>query len=78
MRQTINLDEQILIMLNNLSNELKITKDEIIKKAIVLFSKKTKKQNKLSKFAGILDENSSNEILENIKIKKNKNVEINL
>ena len=68
----IRLDESIIVILNQLSNELNTTKTEIMEKALKLFSKiKQKEKNKLLEFAGILKNNEANKLLNDIETNKN-------
>ena len=74
MKKAINLrlDEGMILILNQLSQELNTTKTEIIENAIKLFFKtKQKEQNELLQFAGILKENEANKMLNTIKENKN-------
>ena len=53
MKRAVNLrlEENIILTLNKLSNDLNITKTEVIEKALKLFAKNNqKKQNDLLKF----------------------------
>ncbi len=73
MKKTIklNLDENLILTLNKLAQELHTSKTDIIERAIKLFTK-TKKENNLLQYAGILKNQEADELLENIKDKKNK------
>ena len=68
----IRLDEQIIYVLNQLTEELKTTKTEVIERAIELFSKENKvKQNNLLQFAGIMKPSEADAMLEAIREDKN-------
>jgi len=68
----IRLDEQIICVLNQLTEELKTTKTEIIERAIELFSKENKiKQNNLLQFAGIMKPSEADAMLKAIREDKN-------
>ena len=68
----IRLDEQIICVLNQLTEELKTTKTEIVERAIELFSKENKiKQNNLLQFAGIIKPSEADAMLRAIREDKN-------
>lgn len=68
----IRLDEQIIYVLNQLTEELKTTKTEVIERAIELFSKENKlKQNNLLQFAGMMKPSEADAMLEAIREDKN-------
>ena len=68
----IRLDEQVICVLNQLTEELKTTKTEIIERAIELFSKENKiKQNNLLQFAGIMKPSEADAMLKAIREDKN-------
>ena len=70
MKKAINirLEENILLVLEQLSKDLHTTKTDIIEKSIHQFSKQnSKKQNDLLQFAGIIGNNEADMILTNIK-----------
>lgn len=68
----IRLDEQIIYVLNQLTEELKTTKTEVIERAIELFRKENKvKQNNLLQFAGIMKPSEADAMLEAIREDKN-------
>ncbi len=68
----IRLDEQIIYVLNQLTEELKTTKTEVIERAIELFSKENKvKKNNLLQFAGIMKPSEADAMLEAIREDKN-------
>lgn len=82
MKKAINvrLEENVVLTLEKLSHEMHTTKTDIIEKAIQLFSKqKNKKNSNLMQFAGILDRNEADSILEIIeKNKSSKDFTVNL
>jgi len=68
----IRLDEQIIYVLNQLTEELKTTKTEVIERAIELFSKENKvKKNNLLQFAGVMKASEADAMLEAIREDKN-------
>lgn len=74
MKRAVNvrLDEQVIYVLNQLTEDLKTTKTDVIERAIELFSKENKiKQNNLLKFAGIMKPSDADEMLETIQNSKN-------
>jgi len=82
MKRAVNLrlEESIIIKLNQLANELNITKTEVVERALKLFSKnKQKRENELLEFAGILKNSEANNLLKEIQTNKNnKDFELNL
>ena len=82
MKRAVNLrlEESIIIKLNQLANELNITKTEVVERALKLFSRnKQKGENELLKFAGILKNSEANNLLREIQTNKNnKDFELNL
>lgn len=82
MKRAVNLrlDESVIMTLNNLSEEFHTTKTNIVEKAIRLLSKEKKiKQNTLLQFAGKLNPNEANTMIETIVNDKNtKNFDIEL
>ena len=74
MKRAVNLrlEENVIITLNQLSEELHTTKTDIIEKAICFFSKQNNIQhNQLLNFAGKLKKNDADTILQTIKNDKN-------
>jgi len=74
MKRAVNLrlEENVIITLNQLSEELHTTKTDIIEKAINFFSKQNKIQhNQLLDFAGKLKKNDADAMLQTIKNDKN-------
>jgi len=74
MKKAVNLrlNESIVITLDKLSKDLHTTKTDIVEKAIQLFSSKnSKNQNDLLKYAGMLNDDNANQILNSIKNNKN-------
>jgi predicted transcriptional regulator len=68
----IRLEENVIITLNQLSEELHTTKTDIIEKAINFFSKQNNIQhNQLLNFAGKLKKNDADTMLQTIKNDKN-------
>jgi len=68
----VRLEENIVVTLDQLSKEFNTTKTDIIEKAIKFFSQKnTTPQNNLLKFAGTLDKNESQSIINSINSSKN-------
>lgn len=70
MKKAINvrLEENIIVTLEQLSQEMHTTKTEVIEKAIKLFSKHNAKQNNdLMQFAGILGQSEADAMLQKIK-----------
>jgi predicted transcriptional regulator len=70
MKRAVNvrLEENIVLILEKLSQEMHTTKTDVIEKAIKLFSNQNnKKKNELLEFAGILEANEADRILEKIK-----------
>jgi len=68
----IRLDEQIIYILNQLTQELQVTKTEVIERAIELFRKENQiKQNNLLQFAGSLKSSEANKMLQEIQESKN-------
>ncbi len=82
MKRAVNLrlDENMIITLNKLADELHTTKTEIVERAIKLFSKtKQNEQNELLQFAGILNKNEADKLLDAIQNDKDsKNFELEL
>ncbi len=82
MKRAINLrlEENVIVMLNQLTKELHTTKTEVIEKAISFFSKQNNlKHNQLLQYAGNLKSNNAQRMLENIKDDKNfKDFELDL
>ena len=82
MKRAVNLrlEENIILTLNELSQELHTTKTEIIEKALKLFAKtRQKEQNTLLKYAGVLKNNEANNLLDDIQNNKDsKEFELNL
>ena len=76
----IRLDEQAIYVLNQLTQELKTTKTEVIERAIELFSKENKiKQNTLLQFAGTIKASEADAMLEAIQEdKSSKDVDFKL
>jgi len=74
MKRAVNLrlEENVIITLNQLSEELHTTKTDIIERAINFFSKQNKIQhNQLLDFAGKLKKNDADTMLQAIKDNKN-------
>jgi len=68
----IRLDEQIIYILNQLTQELQATKTEVIERAIELFRKENQiKQNNLLQFAGSLKSSEADKMLQDIQESKN-------
>jgi len=68
----IRLDEQIIYILNQLTQELQATKTEVIERAIELFRKENQiKQNNLLQFAGSLKSYEADKMLQGIQESKN-------
>jgi len=82
MKRAVNLrlEENVIITLNQLSEELHTTKTDIIEKAINFFSKQNKIQhNQLLYFAGKLKKNDADAMLQTIINDKNsKDFELDL
>jgi len=82
MKRAVNLrlEENVIITLNQLSEELHTTKTDIIEKAINFFSKQNKIQhNQLLDFAGKLKKSDADTMLQTIKNDKNlKDFELDL
>ncbi|CAA6811994.1 MAG: Unknown protein [uncultured Sulfurovum sp.] len=76
----IRLDETVIYILNQLTQELKTTKTEVIERAIELFRKENQiKQNNLLQFAGALKSSEADKMLQDIKESKNsKDIELGL
>ena len=74
MKRAVNLrlEENVIITLNQLSEELHTTKTDIVEKAINFFSKQNNIQhNQLLDFAGKLKKNDADTMLQAIKNDKN-------
>ena len=74
MKKAVNLrlEERIVVLLNQLSEEFQTTKTEIVEKAIERFSKESrKKRNSLMAFAGKLGNKEAGQMLEAIRSDKN-------
>jgi predicted transcriptional regulator len=74
MKKAVNLrlEERIIVLLNNLSDEFHATKTEIVEKAIEKFSRESKQQqNRLMDFAGKLSEKDAEKMLDAIDKDKN-------
>ena len=81
MKRAVNLrlDENIIITLNQLSQELHTTKTEVIEKAITLFSKHNHlQQNRLLQFAGKLKSSDADAMLSSIAEKDSKDFNLDL
>lgn len=76
----IRLDESVIYVLNQLTEDLKTTKTEVIERAIELFRKENQiKQNNLLQFAGALKSSEADKMLQDIKESKNsKDIELGL
>jgi len=76
----IRLDERVIYILNQLTEDLKTTKTEVIERAIELFRKENQiKQNNLLQFAGALKSSEADKMLQDIKASKNsKDIELGL
>ena len=75
----IALDNRLLATIASLAKQLKTTKEEIIKNAIASYAEKAQKKNQLMSFAGILDEDEADDMLDAIyQNRKNKDTEIQL
>ena len=74
MKRAVNLrlEENVIVTLNQLSEELHTTKTEVIEKAISFFSKQNNlKHNQLLQFAGKLKSNDADNMLQSIADDKN-------
>ena len=72
----VALDNKILSTISLLAEQLKTSREEIIKKAVASYAKKINQKDSLMKFAGILDEKEADGILNTIyDNRKNKIVE---
>jgi predicted transcriptional regulator len=74
MKKAVNLrlDESVIIALDKLSTDFKTTKTDIIERAIKLFSSKnSKNQNELLQFAGTLNSDEADKMLDSIQSSKN-------
>ena len=74
MKRAINLrlEENVIVTLNQLSEELHTTKTDIVEKAINFFSKQNNiKQNQLLSFAGKLKKSDADAMLQAIEKDKN-------
>lgn len=74
MKRAVNLrlDENVIVTLNQLSEELQTTKTDVIEKAISFFSKQNNlKHNELLQFAGKLKSNDADNMLQSIADDKN-------
>jgi len=82
MKRAVNLrlEENVIIMLNKLTEELHTTKTEVIEKAISFFSKQNNlKHNQLLQFAGKLKSNDADKMIQGIADGKNsKDFELDL
>ena len=82
MKRAVNvrLEESVIVTLNQLTEELHVTKTEVIEKAISLFFKQNKRQqNQLLQFAGKLKAGDADAMLESIQNDKNaKDFELSL
>ena len=82
MKRAVNLrlEENVIIMLNKLTEELHTTKTEVIEKAISFFSKQNNlKHNQLLEFAGKLKSNDADKMIQSIADDKNsKDFELDL
>jgi len=74
MKKAVNLrlDEHIVVMLNELSEEFHTTKTEIVERAIKRFSKESgKRRERLRDFAGSLNDKDAEGMLRSIEADKN-------
>lgn len=60
------LDNKLLNIISSLAAQLKTTKEDIIKRAVTSYAEKMKQKNRLMSFAGILDEEEADELLNSI------------
>ncbi|MBC8180269.1 hypothetical protein H8E88_04010 [candidate division KSB1 bacterium] len=69
---------EVYTIINELANKLNISENEIVQKAIYEYAKKEKKS-RLMSFAGILDENDADELINMIqKSRTDKHLELGL
>ena len=82
MKRAVNLrlEESVIVILNQLTEELHTTKTEVIEKAISFFSKENNlKHNQLLQFAGKLKSNDADKMIQGIADNKNsKDFELDL
>lgn len=74
MKRAVNLrlEENVIVTLNQLADELKTTKTEIVESAIEFFSRKNgKNKSNLLQYAGKLNKSESDKMLSAIKESKN-------
>lgn len=74
MKRAVNLrlEENVIVTLNQLADELKTTKTEIVESAIEFFSRKNgKNKSNLLQYAGKLNKSESDKMLFAIKESKN-------
>jgi len=75
MKKAVNLrlEERIIVLLNNLSDEFQTTKTEIVEKAIERFSiENRKRHNRLMDFAGKLGSKDADNMLKAIRNDKDR------
>lgn len=75
MKKAVNLrlEDRIVVLLNQLSDEFHTTKTEIVEKAIERFSNESRaKQNSLMEFAGKLRDKEADAMLEAIRSDKDR------
>ncbi len=71
------LDNNLLTTISSLAERLKLSKEEIVKKAVNSYEKKVNQENSLMSYAGILDEKEADDILNCIySSRQNKELEL--
>ena len=59
-------DNKLLSTISSLAERMKTTKEDVVKMAVNSYAKKINEKNRLMQFAGILEENEADEMLETI------------
>jgi len=75
MKKAVNLrlDERIVVLLNDLSDEFHTTKTEIVEKAIEMFSRQSgRRKNRLLDYAGALGGKEADRMLDAIRADKDR------
>lgn len=71
------LDNRVLTTIASLAMRLKMTQEEIVAQAIDNYEKKINRKNRLMSFAGILEEDEADELLNSIhENRRNKEMEL--
>ena len=77
--QTMMVEDDILLTVNKIADQLKMSQQEIFKQAVADYVKKLNRRQELLAFAGILEESEADDLLETIQHSRiNKKIEFEL